>query len=92
MLVDGELIEQPIAGDLQQLNASQFVQQQEQLLRLMRERLESERREVSRLKRRAERSRPIAIFVGARAVRSSLWQRLRQQPVKEQLLLCCVCL
>ena len=29
VLVDGELIEQPISGDLQNLNASQFAQQQE---------------------------------------------------------------
>ena len=92
MLVDGELIEQPISGDLQSLSASQFAQQQESLLRLMRERLDLERRELASLQRRAERQRPIAIFMGARAMHLTQWQRLRQRPVKEQLLLCCLAL
>ena len=90
VLINGEVVEHPIAGDVQKLHATQFLQQREQLLRLMRERLARERTNLRRLQRRADRKRPAAIFVNARAGGSSLWQRLRQQPAKEQVLLLCI--
>ena len=75
----GEVVEQHISGDMQQISASQFLRDASgggsgggSLLRLLRERLAMEKRGVQKLEQRASRQKkPVTFLVSE----SSNWWR-----------------
>ena len=88
----GEVVEQHISGDMQQISASQFLRDASgggsgggSLLRLLRERLAMEKRGVQKLEQRASRQKKPVTFLVSES--SNWWRQLRQLPLKEQSLI-----
>ena len=87
----GEVVEQHISGDMQQISASQFLRDASggggggSLLRLLRERLAMEKRGVQKLEQRASRQKKPVTFLVSES--SNWWRQLRQLPLKEKSLI-----
>ena len=78
---EGQDFHEPVSGDLASLSATDFLNDQDKLVRLLRERLAIEKRVASRMQGRAEKRRPVQVFVRST---TSVYRRLFELPPSHQ--------